>query len=200
MKNAIRLMKIAFFISTVILLVNCAAYKPTIIENIYEGSLSDVISYDKVGILCAYYSLKSVDNLTESSQTSFKRDQELSKSVVEEQLKYLCAQKQSCYENYYLTTDKESITTDKYIDFKIHRYINWGEICIMVFPVYYTLNESICVTADVYKDNRSVKRIEEWGYIKKSGFWVFDFGESPNSIALRSYLVQKALDKSIKEL
>jgi hypothetical protein len=200
MKNPLRTIKNSLFVTALILLAGCATYKPTIIDNNYEGTLSDIISYDKVGILCAYYSLASVDNLTDSKETSFKHDQKLAKNVVDAELKVLCAQNSSCYENYYTTNDISEINSDKYIDLKIHQYVNWGQICIMIFPVYYTLNESYCVTADIYENKMRTKQVVEWGYIKMSGFWVFDFGDTPNGNALRSYLVKKVLNQAIKEI
>jgi hypothetical protein len=200
MKNLKRTIKYSLFVTALVFMAGCATYQPTMIEDIYGGSISDVITYDKIGILCSYYSLSSVDNLADSKETAFKHDQKLARNVVDAQLNILCGQNNECYDNFYTTNDPNEITGDKYIDLKIHQYVNWGEVCIMIFPVYYTLNESYCVTADIHDNNTVKKQIVEWGYIKKSGFWIFDFGESPNGIALRSYLVQKVLNQAIKEI
>jgi len=188
------------FLTGLILLSNCASYKPTLINDSYKGSVIAINHLDKVQILTSYYSLKKVDNLEGSHKTSFDSDQRLSKQVVEEQLTVLCESKDDCVSKYYLTNSNRDILSKMYIDLKIHQYVSWGDVFIQILPVYYSVNESYCVTADIYKDGEIVKNIEEWGYTKESGFWIIEFPEKPNSARLRAYLVQKVLDRAIKEL
>lgn len=180
-------------------LAGCAAYKPTPIEYNYSGSLSSVSTTEKVPVLCSYYYLKSVDDMEYSNLSRFMRDQEIARNEVEEQLKTVCTGNPQCLYNYLLTTDMADITADKYIDFRIYQFVNWADVLLQILPIYYSVNGSYCVTAEVVELGDVTKRVEEWGYVKTSGFWIIPFRDQPNSLELRAYLVQKVLTELLAE-
>ncbi|MFZ5939941.1 MAG: hypothetical protein ACOYXB_05155 [Bacteroidota bacterium] len=182
-----------------LLLAGCAAYKPTPIENNYSGTLSSVSSAEKIPVLCSYYYLKSVDDIEYSNLSRFMRDQEIARNEVEEQLKTVCMGNPQCPDNFLLTTDMADITADKYIDFRIYQFVNWADVFLQILPIYYSVNGSYYVTAEVVEFGNVTKKAEEWGYVKTSGFWIISFKDQPNSLELRAYLVQKVLTELLAE-
>jgi hypothetical protein len=191
---------ILIIIFILLVLSGCGAYKPTIIEQNLKSDLDSKSNYKKIAILCSYNSLKKVHDLTGAHKTAFARDQDLARAVVTDGLNSLCGNNQNCSQSCFVTINQGSITTDKYIDFKIYQFVNWVPVFIQILPTYYGCNESVCVTAEIYEGGKVVKRFEEWGFSKDRGFWFFPFGTKPKTVPLRNFVAKKVLNEALSSI
>ncbi|MBN1952779.1 MAG: hypothetical protein JW801_16370 [Bacteroidales bacterium] len=196
MKHIFHTFKLLFLLAgSSFFLSDCASYKPTELEDLSAVHAPSFAQEKPVDILCSYYNLKHLDTLEGSRQTYFERDQKIARDEVADQLGKLCKQKSTCISQFALTIDSTAIDKDNYIDFRIHQFVAWSDILLMLLPWYYAINESYCVTADVYRNGELADSFEEWGFIRVSGFWIIEFADQPRGLDLRSYLVLKVLNK-----
>ena len=177
--------------------VSCGTYKKTIIDPNLRSDLDSKASYNKITVLCGYYTMKKVHDLSKSHKTAFNRDQELARSVADAELKELCGSNPNCSQSYFLTMNQGSVTTDKYIDFKIYQFVNWTPVWIQILPTYYSCTESVCATAEVYEGGKVVKKFEEWAYTKDRGFWFIPLSKRNQSIPVRNFVAKKVLNEAL---
>jgi hypothetical protein len=197
MKKTKTSLNLLMLLSIIIFLSGCAAYKPTKIQASDTSNKYPMLN-KTLQIKCAYYSLKKVDNLEGSKRTSYDRDQRIAVAVAEEKIKELCVDKQGCLDKISVTLeDDPNLSKDYIVNFRIHQKVRWSPVFIMILPTYWSVNSSLCISADLYKSDGKelIKSYVEWGYIKEAGFWFFPFPDKPANIPLRSQLAKKVMDQ-----
>jgi len=169
--------------------VGCATHAPTQIGTVPQTS-SAPSAPRGVGVTASVYYLDELDTLAGSKKSTWSHDRKLALEVAREQVATL-----HMSDAMPVLEESQPSSAPLHLDLKMHQFVAWREILYVMLPIPYSSNESACIEGTL-TDNRThatVKRYEEWGFTKTSGFWFFELGHQPRMRDLRDFLVRKVL-------
>jgi len=214
-----------------VLFYGCASYPATEISNEYVDIRSERIrALEKehsvllpmvriLSVDAESYYLDAVDSLKGASRSEYERDHAIIRAAVRREASFIYVNGKPATrrgvrvlpdtdEDESFNDVKEKGSFSNLLKFKkyyskvrVYQYVNWSELCLLVFPIPRSTNESVCVTAELYdaKTKKLIEKYEGWGYNKTSGFRIWDVTH-PNIGRVRQYVIRKTLGKMFRDV